>query len=110
MDRLTKYNSAGVELIEADGQYCVNICGKQDIATCNKCPISQAFYRLAEYEDTGLTPDEVKNRLKEADERCLRKSKTFQVILTHGLNGVTSLISCLGLMSERMHFFAKLMK
>lgn len=77
MKRLTKHVSGGVELIETGGQYCVKICEKQDIATCNKCPISQAFYRLAEYEDVGLTPKEIKERLKDTDERCSKKGKSF---------------------------------
>ena len=36
------------------GEYCEEC--KED---CNKCGIQEAFNRLAEYENTGLSPEEV---------------------------------------------------
>lgn len=54
MGRLTKRTPAGVGILEdcdecTNGAYCLGVCVAQD----------KANTRLAEYEDTGLTPAEV---------------------------------------------------
>ena len=38
---------------------CREVCEEQEENGCNGCPIALAFDRLAAYEDTGFTPEEV---------------------------------------------------
>ena len=38
---------------------CRQVCEEQEENGCKGCPIELAFDRLAAYEDTGLTPEEV---------------------------------------------------
>ena len=42
----------------ADNQECRQVCEEQEYG-CKGCPIALAFDRLAAYEDTGFTPEEV---------------------------------------------------
>lgn len=70
MERLTQ--SKYPHLISLD-MSCEELCGEQskntrnDTDACLTCLISKTFEKLAEYEDTGLTPEEV-NYLKEVVE------------------------------------------
>lgn len=41
-----------------DESGCSEICDENHL-DCERCPIQKAFNRLAEYENTGLSPDEV---------------------------------------------------
>ena len=43
----------------ADNLECRQVCEEQGENGCKGCPIELAFDRLAAYEDTGLTPEEV---------------------------------------------------
>ena len=43
----------------ADNRECRQVCEEQGENGCKGCPIALAFDRLAAYEDTGLTPEEV---------------------------------------------------
>ena len=43
----------------ADNRECRQVCEEQEENGCKGCPIALAFDRLAAYEDTGLTPEEV---------------------------------------------------
>lgn len=45
-------------------QTCSTTCQKQ--TDCDDCPIQEAFARLRQYEDTGLTPEQIME-LKERD-------------------------------------------
>ena len=62
----------------ADNRECRQVCEEQENG-CKGCPIALAFDRLAAYEDTGLTPEEVQQmrwipveeRLPEEGKRCL---------------------------------------
>lgn len=53
-----------------DEDGCSEYCELHD-GDCNNCEVQQAFDRLAAYEDTGLTPDEIK--ALQADNERLRK-------------------------------------
>lgn len=44
----------------ADNLECRQVCEEQGENGCKGCPIALAFDRLAAYEDTGLTPKEIK--------------------------------------------------
>lgn len=51
----------------ADNLECREVCQIQEDKGCKDCPIAAAFDRLAAYEDTGLTPEEIQQMLaKEA--------------------------------------------
>ncbi|MFQ6829943.1 MAG: DUF551 domain-containing protein [Acutalibacter sp.] len=58
---------------------CRQVCEEQEENGCKGCPIELAFDRLAAYEDTGFTPEEVQQmrwipveeRLPEPGERVL---------------------------------------
>lgn len=67
---------------------CSNVCeqelntGESDSSCdpCERCPIKKAFNRLAEYENTGLSPDEIvklnnKNTNKHSVKVKVRKLK-----------------------------------
>lgn len=43
----------------ADNLECREVCQIQGDKGCKDCPIAAAFDRLAAYEDTGFTPEEV---------------------------------------------------
>ena len=56
---------------------CRQVCEEQEENGCKGCPIELAFDRLAAYEDTGLTPEEVQIQ-KEAMESMGWFGKMFQ--------------------------------
>lgn len=47
------------EIHGADNLLCKEVCVNQGDSGCENCPIRMAIDRLAAYEDTGLTPEEV---------------------------------------------------
>lgn len=49
----------------ADNMLCEDICKKQNDKGCKDCPIANAFNKLAEYENSGLEPHEIKNKCSE---------------------------------------------
>lgn len=59
MERLTEKESAGYDLVKMNGDWCSDYCEKQSIETCNNCAIYEAIQKLAMYEDTGVTPEEI---------------------------------------------------
>ena len=61
----------------ADNLECRQVCEEQGENGCKGCPIELAFDRLAAYEDTGLTPEEVQIQ-KEAMESMGWFGKMFQ--------------------------------
>ncbi len=74
MDRITvksKYVSDGYSLkslcdFNSDGSIdselcCADICNDD----CNGCAVQKAFNRLAEYENSGLSPEEIKKLIEE---------------------------------------------
>lgn len=64
IDRLTYSHMNCWQIHGADNYMCKEICDKY--SGCDKCPIDKAINRLAEYEDTGLSPEEIQ-RMKEKD-------------------------------------------
>ena len=61
----------------ADDLECRQVCEEQGENGCKGCPIALAFNRLAAYEDTGLTAEEVQIQ-KEAMESMGWFGKMFQ--------------------------------
>lgn len=62
MDRLTRRKKTGEVLCAIPGEECVKYVG-----ICSRCPHEdEAWERLAEYEETGLFPVDVRD-LKEND-------------------------------------------
>ena len=63
MDRLTFDNfmngGHSIELKAVPCKMCYEVCDMQE--SCDKCPIADAFRKLSDYEDSGLTPEEVMN-------------------------------------------------
>ena len=47
----------------ADNLECREVCRNQGENGCTDCPIAKAFDRLAAYEDTGLSPEEIERIL-----------------------------------------------
>ena len=76
MERLTiKYDKFFVpkktctidRLGEADDcDACLDVCGDD----CGNCPIQECFEKLAEYEDTGLAPEQIKEIDELYSEKC----------------------------------------
>lgn len=49
----------------------VENCVKKNIEKgCTECPVQKVFERLAEYEDLGITPDQIKELDKQYTEKC----------------------------------------
>lgn len=53
-----------------DCETCNVICEEFIETGCIECPIQKAFIRLAEYEDLGITPDQIKELDKKYTEKC----------------------------------------
>lgn len=77
MDRLTKHSKLVIDggvPSENLGDLCLkmNFCDEFDF--CEGCPVKKIMDRLCEYEDTGLTPEEVFTMKKSANiNKCQRK-------------------------------------
>lgn len=72
----------------ADNLECRQVCEEQGENGCKTCPIAKAFDRLAAYEDTGLTPEEVqKMRWISVEERL--PEPTENPVLVHDYSGVS---------------------
>lgn len=65
MNRLTcKSEITGLPMVRALAESCgedscADACAEYGEKNCTGCPIEEAITRLAAYEDTGLTPEEV---------------------------------------------------
>lgn len=63
MERLTYDFAIGGrhcwEVHGADNLLCSEVCKNQGDKGCEDCPIRKTIDRLAAYEDTGLTPEEI---------------------------------------------------
>lgn len=57
--------------IPDDCDTCEEMCGKCHI-DCKDCPIQQAFERLAEYEATGITPEQIRE-IDKLYQDCLKE-------------------------------------
>lgn len=68
MERLTINNNGCNEIIECGNELCEDICRIN--GDCKACPIKIAIDRLAAYEDTGLTPDQIQEIDKLYKEKC----------------------------------------
>ncbi|MCM1275508.1 MAG: hypothetical protein NC299_09090 [Lachnospiraceae bacterium] len=51
-------NTRICELAKAFGESCDKICKESN--SCKECPVQEAIDKLAAYEDSGLSPEEVK--------------------------------------------------
>lgn len=64
----------------ADNRECRQVCEEQEENGCKGCPIALAFDRLAAYEDTGFTPEEVQQmRWIPMEERLPEKHSEYIV-------------------------------
>jgi hypothetical protein len=80
MERLTKQYSAGYGLLKTNDEFCDSYCKKQMVETCNECAINEAIHKLAEYENTGLTPEVCKN-YKLFEDEVIASGRDFNYIL-----------------------------
>lgn len=63
LKRMCGFDREGEPIVEED---CYEHCEQMlDSGYCSDCAIKEAFERLAAYEDTGLTPEEVEAVLKD---------------------------------------------
>lgn len=63
---------------------CRQVCEEQEENGCKGCPIELAFDRLAAYEDTGFTPEEVQQMRWISVEERLPEQENTQVLMTDG--------------------------
>ena len=68
----------------ADNRECRQVCEEQEENGCKGCPIALAFDRLAAYEDTGFTPEEVQQMRWIPVEERLPEQENTQVLMTDG--------------------------
>ena len=88
MERLTYDFSIGGnhcwQVKGADNLECREVCQIQGDKGCKDCPIAAAFDRLATYEDTGFTPEEVQQMRWIPVEERLPGDSDGAVLLTNG--------------------------
>lgn len=68
----------------ADNRECRQVCEEQEENGCRGCPIALAFDRLAAYENTCLTPEEVQQMKWISVEDRLPEKENAQVLMTDG--------------------------
>lgn len=105
MERLTEYayDTAQLKKLATEHAYesCHDVCDEcaedceQD--SCTECPINEAFKRLAAYEDTGLTPEEITALTAEPT-----VSKMEIVTLKKALDLASTYIVTLGMCDENL--------
>lgn len=67
MNRLiTKTVEGNHRIFGFSNSQCQHICATRE--TCDSCPIKRVFDRLAEYEDTGMDPEEITAMMAENTE------------------------------------------
>lgn len=76
MERLTIINSFDGEWTIKSKECCVTCDFKT--RDCSACPILEAFNKLAAYEDTGLTPEEVAEFIHEGLPEALDKLAMYE--------------------------------
>ncbi|SCX27770.1 hypothetical protein SAMN02910436_02265 [Ruminococcaceae bacterium P7] len=66
MERLTQRSTITGNAVPSKqlGDICLLISGCEEYDFCEDCPIREMLTRLCEYEDTGLTPEQI-NHVKE---------------------------------------------
>lgn len=70
MDRLTKHSKLvidGAVPSENLGDLCLKMDFCDEFAFCKGCPVKKIMDRLCEYEDTGLTPEQIDKMKKSAN-------------------------------------------
>lgn len=69
MKRLTEKNWMNLDPWECCGQdhYCKRGCAEKG-GCINGCIVPKLYGRLARYEDTGLSPKEIKELIKDVEE------------------------------------------
>ena len=88
MERLTYDFAVGGkhnwQVLGADNQVCEDVCKNQARAGdgCEKCPIGKAIDRLADYENAGMTPEEI---------ITLKSIKSWADAVEHELDKITEL-------------------
>ena len=62
MDRLTTHSHKTGSAVPSArlGDICLRINGCDDYDFCEGCPINELLTKLCAYEDTGLTPEQIK--------------------------------------------------
>ncbi len=60
---------------------CDEICCRYQDDNCVGCPLQEAFSRLAAYEDSGLSPEEVRVLQKENEVLKQEKQDLFREVL-----------------------------
>ena len=88
MDRLT-YDACNAgqhcqQVKGADDDRCSIVCDMYGDRGCVACPIAKAFDRLAAYEDTELTPEQIMERCVSPCE--LGPEKSIPSYPTHGVD------------------------
>ena len=68
----------------ADNLECRQVCEEQGENGCKGCPIALAFDRLAAYEDTGLTPEEIQQMRWISVEERLPEEEGVYIVCVDG--------------------------
>lgn len=70
-----------------DCMACVEFCEEFVGKSCSLCPVRQAFDRLSSYEDTGLTPEQI----KEVDRLYAEKCRELEILRKEQEDGKTGI-------------------
>lgn len=76
MERLTTHSKRSNCPIpsEALGDVCMKINFCEDFDFCDGCPVKTMLTRLCEYEDTGLTPNQIENMKKIRQQKICQRT------------------------------------
>lgn len=92
MERLTQRRNDTPVPNKALGDLCWRMSFCEEFEFCEGCPVGKLINRLCEYEETGLTPNDIEKLKKSANiKRCQRKGivgipKSGKII-TYGCSG-----------------------
>lgn len=85
MERLTADTG---EVIKTKGRPCCDVCN--GFISCVECPINEVIWRLVKYEQTGLTPEQI----REMDGLYLEKCVELNTIKMKIENYISRLDEC----------------
>lgn len=98
MERLTYDSAIGGEhcweVRGADNLLCEEVCKNQGNKGCEDCPIRKAIDRLAAYENTDLTPEEVERMKEYMQPFTIQDMDRFREIMRAEADGRLVILPC----------------
>lgn len=80
MERLTKHDTGCMSSLRKAVDPCRDVCNSRGTDCFDDCPIQEAIDRLADYEDTGMDPEEVaarEDKIKQAFSNYIKRMASW---------------------------------